>query len=281
MRAQGLKTQSYKSGGVWRRFVLCVLLGALIWGSGALLREKMGIPLAFSLSPKATAAPQHTASPTEKPAYDVCDISLSARNWYALQLGAFTQENAAHQLSQEFIPRGAAGYIHRQDDVYRVYAAAYPTRAEAQSVQTHLSNQGVTTYIQPCNEAAFTLRATGTKAQLGAVKDIFTYLDALSMKFFTLSSQLDKGDMSVGEALGALSSEAATCRALAQALKDTFSGDTPSAAAHVVSLLDSIALSCENAQNSQSAARSGAALKSCQLMVITGLQALSRSLSQP
>lgn len=280
MHAPGLKTQSYKTGGVWRRFLLCVLLGALIWGISSLVREKMGLPLAFSLSPKATAAPDVSAPPAENPAYDTCNISLSARSWYALQLGAFTQENAAHQLSQEFIPRGAAGYVYAQEDVFRVYAAAYPTRAEAQSVQTRLNEQGVSTYIQPCNESAFTLRATGTKAQLNAIKDIFTYLDALSMKFYTLSSHLDKSEMTLSEALSALASEGATCRALAEALSSTFADTPPAAALAVQALLSDIALACENGQNNQSAARAGAALKNCQLMVIVGLQKLSAALIQ-
>lgn len=279
MRAPGLKTQGYKSGGVWRRFILCTLLCALVWGAGALWRKEKGLPLAFSLAPKATAAPQHTVAPTKEPAYDACDISLSARSWYALQLGAFTQENAAHQLSQEFIPRGAAGYVYAQGDVFRVYAAAYPTRAEAQSVQTRLSEQGVSTYLQPCNETAFTLRATGTKAQLDAVRDIFTYLDALSMKFYTLSSQLDKNEMPLDEALSALASEGATCRALADVLRGAFSGDMPDDAQKVHALLSDIALACENGQNNQSAARAGAALKNCQLMVICGLEQLASALS--
>lgn len=281
MRAPGLKTQSYKTPNTSRRLLLCVLLGVLILYASTLVRQRLGIPLAFSLRPQATTVPENPAAPTEKPSYDACEISLAGRSWYALQLGAFTQENAAHQLSQEFIPRGAAGYIYAQEDIFRVYAAAYPTRAEAQSVQTRLSEQGVTTYIQPCNEPSFTLRATGTKAQLSAVQDIFTYLDALSMKFYTLSCQLDQGDLSVTEALSALASEGATCRALSEALSRTFPKAVPAAAKPVQALLDSLALACENGQNNQSAARAGAALKSCQLKTIAGLQELSHTLAQP
>ena len=147
-------------------------------------------------------------------------------------------------------------------------------------MQTRLNEQGVSTYIQPCNESAFTLRATGTKAQLNAIKDIFTYLDALSMKFYTLSSHLDKSEMTLSEALSALASEGATCRALAEALSSTFADTPPAAALAVQALLSDIALACENGQNNQSAARAGAALKNCQLMVIVGLQKLSAALIQ-
>ena len=274
MRTQGLKTQSYKTKGTHRRFILCLLLCALVLLVSSHFKEKMGIPPLFSLSPQATAAPQATKSPQQKESYSSCDISMTARSWYALQLGAFTQESAAMQLSAEFIPRGAAGYVCRDDDIYRVYAAAYPTRAEAQSVQTRLSAQGVTTYIQPCTEDAFTLRATGTQTQLSAVKDVFSYLDSLSMKFYALSGQLDKSELTAADALSALMSEAHTCRALAEAFTNAFPDTLPNDAQSPIDLLLSIAQSCESVQNSQSAARIGAALKSSQFSVIFGIRDL-------
>lgn len=274
MHSPQLKTQTYKTGGTLRRVVLCLLLCALIGGASALVRKKAGLPLAFSLKPQATAVPEASDAPSQDTAYDTLDLTLSGRSWYALQLGAFTQENAAYQLSQEFVPRGAAGYVCHDDDIYRVYAAAYPTRAEAQSVQTRLSEQGVATYIQPCNEDALTLRATGTKTQLSAVSDIFSYLDALSMKFFTLSSQLDKSEIAVTDALSALASEGTTCRALADALSLAFPDELPASAQAVHDFLSLIAQECESAQNSQSAARAGAALKRCQLSVTVGLKNL-------
>lgn len=271
MRSPTLKTQSYKTGGTLRRMALCLVLCALILCAAAIIRQRLGLSQPFSLSPQATSAPQ---TPPPDTSHTSLDISLSGRSWYALQLGAFTQENAAHQLSQEFIPRGAAGYVCQEDDIYRVYAAAYPTRAEAQSVQTRLNEQGVATYIQPCNEESLTLRAEGTKTQLQAVSDIFSYLDALSMKFFTLSSQLDKGEITAADAISALMSESTTCRALSSTLQDSFSGALPAGALPLHDLLRLIAEECESAQNSQSAARAGAALKRCQLSVTVGLKHL-------
>lgn len=278
MHSPQLKTQTYKTGGTLRRILLCLLLCALIVGASALVRKKAGIPLAFSLIPQSTAVPEASETPKEDVTYDSLEISLAGRSWYALQLGAFTQENAAYQLSQEFVPRGAAGYVCQEADIFRVYAAAYPTRAEAQSVQTRLKEQGVTTYIQPCNEASVTLRSTGTRTQLNAVSDIFSYLDALSLKFFTLSSQLDKSELTATDAFSALMSEGTTCRALADTLASAFTQDFPASAQQLHDLLTLIAQECESAQNSQSAARIGAALKRCQLSVIVGLKNLFSAL---
>lgn len=275
MRSPTLKTQSYKTGSPLPRIALCLFLCALIAAASFLLREKMDLPLPFSLSMQATAAP---VTPAPDTSHNSQDISLAGRTWYALQLGAFTQESAAHQLSQQFIPRGAAGYVLEDNDIYRVYAAAYPTRAEAQSVQTRLSEQGVATYIQPCNEEPVTLRAGGTNTQLQAVSEIFAYLDTLSMKFFTLSSQLDKNELAVTDALSALMSESATCRALGNALANAFPAEIPAGAQAICDLLTQIAQECETAQNSQSAARAGAALKRCQLSVVVGIKHLISSL---
>lgn len=275
MRSPTLKTQSYKTGSPLPRIVLCLVLCALIIAASPILRRKADLSLPFSLSAQSTPAPVTRAPDTS---HCSLDISLAGRTWYALQLGAFTQENAACQLSQQFTARGAAGYVYQENDIYRVYAAAYPTRAEAQSVQTHLSGQGVATYIHPCNEDSVTLRAAGTNTQLQAISEIFSYLDALSMKFFTLSSQLDKNTLAVTDAISALLSESATCRALGDALASAFPDGIPAGAQAICDLLTQIAQECESVQNSQSAARTGAALKRCQLSVIVGIKSLISSL---
>lgn len=269
MRTKGLKTQGYKTGGTLRRGLLCIALGALIWLGGAQLRAQLGMPLTFSLGKK-EAKPAQTTDVPQKNARASAEISLTGRTWYALQLGAFTQENAAWQLSQEFIPRGAAGYVCVQEGVFRVYAAAYPTRAEAQSVQTRLSDQGVTTYIQLLNEPAVTLRAAGTQKQVEAVSEALQYLNTLSTKFLSLSTALDRQEMDAASAFSALNSEGSTCIALQKALENAFDGEVDAAVQPLHALLVSLAGECS--QNNLSAARTGAALKRCQLTVAVGLR---------
>lgn len=269
MRTQGLQTKGYRAGGTLRRSLLCIVLGALIWLGGAALREHLGVPLTFSLRQNSAPAPDATAAPQEK-RHTTAEISLTGRTWYALQLGAFTQENAAWQLSQQFIPRGAAGYVCAQEGVYRVYAAAYPTRAEAQSVQTRLSDQGVTTYIQQLIEPAVTLRAAGTPRQVEAVSEALAHLNTLSVQFLSLSTALDQQEMDAASALEALQSEGNTCLALSYALEAAFDGQVDAAAQPLHALLR--AVYDESSQNNLSAARTGAALKRCQLTVTVGLK---------
>ena len=279
MRAQGLKTQGYKTGGTIRRVVLCLFVCIAVWLFAAHIRQMLGLPLPFSLSPKPTPAPLVTAAPETAPERASDDIALPGRTWYALQLGAFTQENAAWQLSQEFIPRGAAGFISREEDIYRVFAAAYPTRAEAQSVQTRLNEQGVTTYIQVVQEPQLTLRAAGEKQQVHAVREVLSHLDALSTQFYTLSGTLDKGEMTQHEAFSALESEGATCLALKNTLERAFSGEDRQPVAPLLALLETLAEEGDSLQNNASAARIGAALKRCQLTVSVGLKQFAASLT--
>lgn len=279
MRAQGLKTQGYRTGGVLRRVILCLFVCIAVWLFAAHVRQLLGLPLTFSLSPRPTSAPAVTAAPEKTPERTSDDITLPGRTWYALQLGAFTQENAAWQLSQEFIPRGAAGFIYHEEDVYRVLAAAYPTRAEAQSVQTRLSDQGVTTYIQVVQEPGLTLRAAGEKKQVDAVREALDHLNALSTQFYTLSGALDKGEMTQSEALSALQSECATCLALKNTLERAFSDEASAAVAPLAKLLETLAQESDALQNNVSAARIGAALKRCQLTVSIGLKQFAAPLT--
>ena len=270
MRAQGLKTQTYKTGGAFYRVLLCALMSAAIWAAFAFARAKLGIPLAFSIQ-KESVQTQAAPSEAKESVYLTNEISLTGRAWYALQLGAFTQENAAWQLSQEFITRGAAGYVWRDENIYRVYAAAYPTRAEAQSVQTRLSDQGVTTYIQPLSEPEITLRAAGSEREVVAVREAISYLDALSTKLYTLSTALDAGDMDAASALSALESECMTCHALVEALEKAFDQTLPAEITPLKTLLEALYAEKSAFQNNMSAARVGAALKRCQLTATAGI----------
>ena len=68
------------------------------------------------------------------------EITLNGSVWYALQLGAFETEEAAHQLAEQFQRRGAAGYVW-QDERYRVLAAVYPEKEDAQAVRQQLREQ--------------------------------------------------------------------------------------------------------------------------------------------
>ncbi len=272
MTPDGLKTVSYKTGHTGRRALLCILLGAAIVAGSLLLQQRLGVPSPFKISAGEKAEQQDSAARQTR------QLALSTHTVYALQLGAFTQEEAARQLAQEFAGRGAAGYVHFDGDAYRVLAAAYPTRAEAQAVQTRLGGQNISTYIHPCTQDALTLRAGGEKRQVEAVAEALSYLDGLGGKLHTLSAALDSRDRTAEECRSALLSEGVTCAGLRQNLSDAFDGDVPAALQSLGDIFSQVSDIAEAARNENSAARVGAALKKAQLTVFFGLDSFVRAL---
>lgn len=274
MTQDGLKTVSYKTGRTGRRALLCVLLGAAIIAGSLIIQQRLGIPSPFQLSrgDKTTEQKGSTARQTR-------ELALSAHTVYTLQLGAFTQEDAARQLAQEFSTRGAAGYVHYDGEAYRVLAAAYPTRAEAQAVQTRLDGQNISTYIHPCSREALTLRAGGEERQVKATAEALGYLDGLGDKLHTLSVALDGRERTAEECKDALLSEGATCAGLRQNLLQSFDGDLPPSLQPVADVLSRISDIAEAARNENSAARVGAALKKSQLTVFFGLDSFIQALT--
>ena len=97
--------------------------------------------------------------------------ALPGHTWYALQLGAFDSADAAESLAASYRSRGAAGYVRVQGQ-YRVLAAAYAARADAQAVITQLRTRHqvdavLTEIVQP----EVTLRMVGRPDQLTALAD--------------------------------------------------------------------------------------------------------------
>jgi len=269
MRQDGIRTVTYKTPGTGRRALLCLVLGGAILFFAFRLQAVRGFPLPFLRVPSGTATEKAEGGRREQ------ELSLSAHTLYALQLGAFTQESAALQLAQQFIARGAAGYVHFDGSAYRVLAAAYPTRAEAQAVQTRLGNQNISTYIHPCALDALTLRMAGTPAQVQSLSDALDYLDALGEKLYALSASLDGRAMGAEDVRSALLSEGVTCAGLQQKLLAAFDQSLPASLLPVEDLLSQVADAAEGIRNENSTARIGAALKRCHLTVFFGLSDFS------
>lgn len=268
MRKNGLECVVYKAGNPRWRVVVFLAIGALILFASWRVRAYFGVKAPdFLLTPEATPLPAEEEAPVRISR----DLTFSAHSWYALQLGAFTQENAARQLAQEFVSRGAAGFVHYDGSAYRVLAAAYPTRSEAQSVQQRLSAQNVSTYIQPCAFSSLSLRAGGEKKQLEALCEAAAYLDGLDEKFYALSAALDAHELEDARARAALLSEGATAQEMYHALEEAFRGEIPASLQPLCAILTQLSSEGAALANENSAARTGAALKRCQLIVFYGL----------
>ena len=273
MRAGKLKTRRYRvrRGGHW---LPLVILAALLAG-GAVYFSRGGsfsLPLSLPLSPAPTLTPRESAADTRT-------VTLSGQTWYALQLGAFDGEGPARELAQGFQARGAGGFLHRQDQ-YRVLAAAYPARADAQAVQAQLrSRHNVEAVVYEISWPQITLRLTGQKAQLTALEDAYAALEKAAEHLSALSLSLDRRETEAQAARSALLSEKETASALAQRLAALFGTAPHSAVQKIIALLTNLADALQEAVNAQGETRLGAQVKYCQLLCISGLAVYAQGLS--
>lgn len=129
------------------------------------------------------------------------EITLPGAVWYALQLGAFQEEQAAEDLAVQFRQRGAAGYVW-QDERYRVLAAIYPSKLDAQNVRRQLLAQhAIETFLHEVSLRPLTIRVSGMKGQIDILEAAFLHVNELIGGLNALSILMDRQEVDVPEAL--------------------------------------------------------------------------------
>lgn len=271
MGAGRLKIKRYKTHRGKRRLALLLLLGlgtaisAACLGTGRLQR--------LLISPAPTLSPEESRTDTRT-------LTLSGKTWYALQLGAFEREEAAMETAAAFRARGAGGLTEKHAGKYRVLAAAYESRADAQAVQNQLrSRHGVEAYLCEISCCEVTVRVSGQRAQLTALEDAYAALEQLSLQLGALSRGLDQGEMEREAILSALRSHRDTVSSLRQRLLSLFGQEGHPAVQGIMALLSDTESSLAEALGTSGDVRLGAGIKHCHLLVITGLAAYGAGLA--
>lgn len=249
---------------------------ALLLAAGAYALPRALTPQA---APRLSLPPAPTLTPRDS-APDSRVITLAGETWYALQLGAFDSADAARSLADAYRARGAGGLIWQQD-VCRVLAAAYETRADAQAVQTRLLGQhGVETVVTDVRWPEVTLRVTGQKAQLDALEDAYDAFPRLIRHLSGLSAALDQGETAAAQAMDALKSERETASALAGRLQALFGKEGHPAVKDVRNMLEGVTAALDAALGAPSATRLGAQIKYCQLFCLCRMAAHAQGLTR-
>ncbi len=265
MRAGKLKMKRYpvrKRGG--GRFLL-LLLGVLL-GAAAVLYGKQAWQSAL---PDALIFQHPLPAKTQEPALrEERTLTLPGHTWYALQLGAFDSAEAAESLTASYQGRGAAGYVRVQGQ-YRVLAAAYVSRTDAQKVLTQLrANHQVDAVLTEITQPEVTLRLTGRGDQLTALCDAYDALEQLSIQLGTLSDSLDRGKADRQTALDALQSHRDTLAVLKQRIDALFGENAPQAVRDTADMLDALSQSLDKALAAQGTTALGAQIKYAQLQCL-------------
>ena len=265
-----LKVRRYKKAGRSGKWMILLLLGVLAAAGGYLYRQGELPPLDIAPSP--------TLTPGESAAEEKT-IVLPGSAWYALQLGVFEQESAAHQLAESFRSRGAGGAI-LSSPPYRVLAAAYESRADAQQVQLQLSNlHGVESYVHEIICPEVTLKLRGQRAQLSAISDACTAFSQGAERLSALSRGLDQHALGKEAVQAAMESEKNTFSALAERMSALFGPSAPEAVRVLGDALSEISDALAAARGISGETALGAQVKYCQLLCIIRWQEIALALS--
>ena len=128
------------------------------------------------------------------------EITLNGSVWYALQLGAFETEETAGQLAEQFQRRGAAGYLWPEER-FRVLAAVYPEKEDAQAVRQQLRDQhDVDSYLFEISIPSVSLRMTGMRGQIDILEAAFLHAEELIRQMERISETLDRQEITPAEA---------------------------------------------------------------------------------
>ena len=211
-------------------FVSCILIlmGLLRDGNGG---------LSFEL--KVTPTPTAIAKAFDE-TFVSREISLPARSWYAIQLGAFDSEESARSLADSFVARGAAGYV-RKDVRFRGLAALYPTREEAQTVRQQLQSQHqIDSYVYEIAMPEILLNVKGMAGQLDVLEAGMQYLNTTLEKFCEISASMDKQDLPVEQELSRLADIASQAGTIKSVLSQRFSTVNYAVVSDLVTLMGEI-----------------------------------------
>ena len=278
MRAGKLKMKRYPVRNRGGKRALLLLLGVLL-GAGAVTFGKQAWQAA--VLPQFLNFRQPAAAKTPEPSpREERTLTLPGHTWYALQLGAFDSAEAAESLAASFRGRGAAGYVRFQGQ-YRVLAAAYDARADAQAVMTQLrANHQVDAVLTEITQPEVTLRLSGKQDQLTALSDAYDALEQLSIQLAALSDGLDRGKTDRQQAISALQSHRDTLNALKTRIDTQFGKNAPSTVQDAADMLGALAQSLNDALSAQGTAALGGRIKYAQLQCLCRMADHAEGLSK-
>ncbi len=192
----------------------------------------------------ATQAPDQTGSQS---------VFVPAQDWYAIQFGAYSSDEAARKQAGQYVGRGAAGYT-LEDTSFRVLAAVYNSRDEAETIKARLKDgQGIDSYIYRLSADAVELAVTAAPAQIEALQNSYDALNAALQELGRLSMELDKQRIDGAGVILATQEVRLNILAKQKALEQALSGSQSDVVVGLRNLLDNAAQGLETIcmQNAQ------------------------------
>ena len=172
-----------------------------------------------SPSPKPIATPAKTTAPVQSPKVDVVkDVKFPRLDFFALQVGAFSDAEAAKKESVAIAQRGGAGYI-LYDVRFRVFTSLYLSESDARSVKDRLLKESnIDSYIYSGAVPAVELTVTASQGKIDSITSSYEAWRETVDLLRKLSDLVDSGDMQPDEAVQSLEASAENLRRRQSAL---------------------------------------------------------------
>lgn len=152
-----------------------------------------------ALSSQDDRAVKETSSP--QPAERIrSTVTIDETPFYILQMGAFTERDAAEKHAAEIRRMGAGGVVFSDGPAFRVFAAAYTDESSLMKVQSQVRSDGfeATPYITDKKAVKVTLE--GDAEAVSSVKEAALSINTVPKDLCAMCLLFDKGELSAGEA---------------------------------------------------------------------------------
>lgn len=138
-------------------------------------------------------------------------VVMDEMPFYILQMGAFTDKEAAAAHADEIRRMGAGGAVFQDGSVYRVFAAAYTDETSLAKVQSQVRSDGfeATPYITESKAISITL--DGDHAAVDVITKAAKLLNAIPSDLCAMCLAFDKGDLRQDELTASLQKQRDTC----------------------------------------------------------------------
>lgn len=192
---------------------------------------------------------------------ETCEWSLPSVEWFALQLGAFDQEDSARSLAVQFQGRGAAGYLW-QEDRYRVLAAIYANEIDARNVRQQISEQhNVDSYLFRIHLPPVSVSIHGMRGQIEILKAAFVHAADLITELQESCLKSDRGERTREEQLQTLTALAQQMQLVRLRLYQRFPEPRNACVAGLIDLFDDYSTFVDGLDAKQTEVLFSAALK--------------------
>lgn len=223
-KSNGTKKGSGRVGTAIVLVLSIILIAGIIVLSplGEYLMKQVVSPIASCISPssdhnivsalKQQEEQQATVSPSAGPTKAVHEtITVEEIPFYILQMGAFTDSEAANQHANEIMRMGAGGTVYRDGSVFRVFAAAYTDEASLKTVQSQVRSDGfeATPYIT--ESKGFHITLDGDQKAVGIVKEAVQALSNLPCELSAICLSYDKGELNEESLIKELETKRSEC----------------------------------------------------------------------